>query len=74
MGRPYESEIAEFAETYAWSMDASVEALSSSLARITRMPLVAVGSGGSPIRRPFVATSLPGWRPILFEIVRSRRR
>lgn len=47
MGRPYESEIAEFAETYAWSMEASVEALSSSLARITRMPLIAVGSGGS---------------------------
>ncbi len=47
MGRPYESELSEFAETYAWSIAASVEALASSLARITRMPLVAVGSGGS---------------------------
>lgn len=47
MGRPYESELSEFDETYAWSMAASVEELASSLARVIRMPLVAVGSGGS---------------------------
>lgn len=47
MGRPYESELSEFGETYTWSMAASVEGLASSLGRITRMPLVVVGSGGS---------------------------
>lgn len=47
MGRPYETELAGFAETYAWSMAASVGALASSLARTTRMPLIVVGSGGS---------------------------
>ena len=47
MGRPYESELAEFADTYVWSMDASVETLASSLAQIARKPLIAVGSGGS---------------------------
>ena len=47
MGRPYESELAEFDETYAWSMAASVESMASSLATAVRLPLIAVGSGGS---------------------------
>lgn len=47
MGRPYESELAEFDETYAWSMAVSVESMASSLATAVRLPLIAVGSGGS---------------------------
>jgi fructoselysine-6-P-deglycase FrlB-like protein len=47
MGRPYESELSELGETYAWSMDASPESLAESLARAIHFPLIAVGSGGS---------------------------
>jgi fructoselysine-6-P-deglycase FrlB-like protein len=47
MGRPYESELAELRETYAWGMTASPESLSASLAKALRLPLIAVGSGGS---------------------------
>mgnify|MGYP001166139494 CR=1 FL=1 len=47
MGRPYKSELAELGETYAWSMAASPESLAASLAMAVRLPLIAVGSGGS---------------------------
>ena len=47
MGRPYEFELAELGETYAWSMAASPESLAKSLAITLRLPLIAVGSGGS---------------------------
>jgi len=47
MGRPYESELSEFNETYGWSRAASVEPLAASLATAMRLPLIAVGSGGS---------------------------
>ncbi|HWG45023.1 MAG TPA: hypothetical protein VN688_19795 [Gemmataceae bacterium] len=47
MGRPYESELSEFNETYAWSLAASVEPLATSLASAAHLPLIAVGSGGS---------------------------
>ena len=46
MGRPYESELSEFNETYAWSLAASVEPLAGSLATAVHLPLIAVGSGG----------------------------
>jgi fructoselysine-6-P-deglycase FrlB-like protein len=47
MGRPYEAELSEFNETYAWSLAASVKSLADSLATAVRLPLIAVGSGGS---------------------------
>jgi fructoselysine-6-P-deglycase FrlB-like protein len=47
MGRPYESELSEFNETYVWTLAASVEPLAASLATAVRLPLIAVGSGGS---------------------------
>lgn len=47
MGRPYESELAEFDDTYAWSMTASVEELAASISDAIHMPLIVVGSGGS---------------------------
>lgn len=47
MGRRYESELSELAETYSWSLHASPESLANSLARAARLPLLAVGSGGS---------------------------
>lgn len=47
MGRPYESELSEFNETYAWSRAAAVESLAASLASAAHLPLIAVGSGGS---------------------------
>ena len=47
MGRPYESELSELGQTYAWSMAASAESLAGSLAEALRLPLIAVGSGGS---------------------------
>lgn len=47
MGRPYESELSEFNETYTWSLAAAVEPLATSLASAAHLPLIAVGSGGS---------------------------
>ena len=47
MGRPYESELSELNETYAWSMVAPVESLAASIERTARLPLITVGSGGS---------------------------
>lgn len=47
MGRPYESELSEFNETYAWGLAASVGPLAASLGTAMRLPLIAVGSGGS---------------------------
>jgi hypothetical protein len=47
MGRPYESELKEFQETYNWSLSAPVKSLAESLASVIRFPLIAVGSGGS---------------------------
>jgi hypothetical protein len=47
MGRPYESELSELDETYAWSMSASPDSLAASLQTAVRLPLIAIGSGGS---------------------------
>ncbi len=47
MGRPYESELSEFNETYTWSLTAAVEPLAASLASAAHLPLITVGSGGS---------------------------
>ncbi len=47
MGRPYESELSEFDETYSWGLAVAVEPLAASLATAARLPLIAVGSGGS---------------------------
>lgn len=55
MGRPYESELAELAETYRWGLAVSVDPLATSLATAIRMPLIAVGSGGSLTSASFAA-------------------
>jgi fructoselysine-6-P-deglycase FrlB-like protein/phosphoglycolate phosphatase-like HAD superfamily hydrolase len=47
MGRSYESELSEFNETYAWALAVAIEPLAASLAAAVRLPLIAVGSGGS---------------------------
>ena len=56
MGRPYESELSELGQTYAWSMAASAESLAGSLAETVRLPLIAVGSGGSLTSASIAAT------------------
>lgn len=55
MGRPYESELSEFGQTYDWSLTAPVAELTASLATAVRLPLIAVGSGGSLTSAAFAA-------------------
>lgn len=47
MGRPYAKELVELDATYAWAVQASVSDLARSVAATARLPLVAIGSGGS---------------------------
>lgn len=47
MGRPYAAELSELNRTYAWALDASVDALADTIASSTQGPILAVGSGGS---------------------------
>ena len=47
MGRPYETELSELPETYAWASRCSVTELADAIRASGESPLFAVGSGGS---------------------------
>lgn len=47
MGRSYANEVKEFSETYAWSLDCDISAVTEELARVRGIPSMSVGSGGS---------------------------
>lgn len=47
MGRPYRNEIGRFPETYGWSMTRKIEPFAAIVRQTLRVPLVALGSGGS---------------------------
>ncbi|HUQ72052.1 MAG TPA: hypothetical protein VM165_21160, partial [Planctomycetaceae bacterium] len=47
MGRPYAAELDELNRTYAWALDASVDALADTIASSSQAPLLTAGSGGS---------------------------
>jgi hydroxymethylpyrimidine pyrophosphatase-like HAD family hydrolase len=47
MGKPYATELNALADTYAWCMAQPVDALAASVRAASRLPLLAVGSGGS---------------------------
>ena len=47
MGKPYERELAELPNTYAWAMEAPIAKLAEALSECSALPLIAIGSGGS---------------------------
>jgi fructoselysine-6-P-deglycase FrlB-like protein len=47
MGRPYESEVTRFPETYEWALTVDVQGIAAAIRRSARHPLRAIGSGGS---------------------------
>lgn len=47
MGKPYAGELEKLSDTYAWAMEAPVDALAAFFRACANSPLVAVGSGGS---------------------------
>ena len=47
MGRPYATELAELGPTYQWALTADLGRLVASLRRVSSLPLMAIGSGGS---------------------------
>jgi fructoselysine-6-P-deglycase FrlB-like protein len=55
MGRPYNTEISAFPETYKWALEADVGEVVATLRRAARLPLMAVGSGGALSAAQFCA-------------------
>src|SRR5687768_14049011 len=55
MGRSYDSEIDQLAETYAFGCETDVEALCAAAGTLRQYPLLIVGSGGSLTACHFVA-------------------
>ncbi|WP_433934239.1 HAD family hydrolase [Sorangium cellulosum] len=47
MGRPYDDELSELPETYAWAQSVDLRGLAGAVHRAAHLPLVAVGSGGA---------------------------
>jgi HAD superfamily hydrolase (TIGR01484 family) len=47
MGKPYASELKLLASTYSWALAADIEQLKASLADISILPLICIGSGGA---------------------------
>lgn len=55
MGRPYDSELSAFPETYRWAVDLELEGYAAAVRRAAKLPLLAVGSGGSLSAAQFCA-------------------
>lgn len=55
MGRPYRTELSAFPETYEWALGLDVEDFAAALRRAAKLPLLAVGSGGSLSAAQFCA-------------------
>lgn len=47
MGKPYATELENLPHTYAWSLQASVAALTGHIQSFAKSPLLTIGSGGS---------------------------
>lgn len=47
MGKPYETELAQLADTYHWALHVGIDNLIAAIRRSVASPLIAVGSGGS---------------------------
>lgn len=57
MGRPYTTELARLADTYAWALELDIGTLTTAIRRAATTPLVTVGSGGSFTAAHFCAAS-----------------
>ena len=49
MGKPYQSEIADLPTTISWALSTDITALSAFVSDAYGAPLIATGSGGSPL-------------------------
>jgi fructoselysine-6-P-deglycase FrlB-like protein len=47
LGKPYDSEVDQLAQTYRWATKAPIDGFASALRACSSLPLVAIGSGGS---------------------------
>ena len=57
MGRPYASEMEDLRGTYTWALAHDTRALEVAIRAASRLPLLAVGSGGSLTTAHFLATA-----------------
>ena len=55
MGKPYAEELSRLDETYAWALEAPLDALSAAVRVASADPLITVGSGGSYTSAQFTA-------------------
>jgi fructoselysine-6-P-deglycase FrlB-like protein len=57
LGKPYEIEMEQLAETYSWALTVESKPLSEALRRAASLPLLTVGSGGSFTAADFAAAA-----------------
>lgn len=61
MGKPYQSEIRALPATYDWAVQADASPLKSTVAALSGLPLLTVGSGGSYTCADYIASLHQAW-------------